>query len=108
MCPNWIPLSPRAPTYTASFRPGQCAEGVRGKARHPGSRFHQIKKLGDHIALEQKLATDQIAGAEAVRLATLALEIQNIRRDESVDVANGMVKAKTDEYNAERGNAAPT
>jgi len=64
-----------------------------------------LKKLREHTVLEVKLAQVQRDGAEAVRRATLAMEIQNIVRDAAKDSVVALVLAKQKEYGAERQNA---
>lgn len=67
-----------------------------------------VDKLNDQIELEQKLATVQRDGAEAVRLATLALRIARIEKDNSAESAKKLVQAEIAFSEAQKANLSAT
>jgi len=65
-----------------------------------------LEKLTDQIALEKKLATVQSQGEEAVRLATLAMKLQEIARHKGADAAKKLTQAEQDLFAAQRANTS--
>src|ERR1700693_4570341 len=79
--------------------------GNEFEAKHGEQTAATLDRLSDQIALENKLASVQAQGAEAVRAATLAMKIEKIKQDNSAESAEKLIQAEKDLYAAERANA---
>ena len=100
--PKWM-ADPKHKTEVAGIETRATSEFDE---KHATETARTLDKLGEQIELEQKLAKVQIEGAEAVRLATLAVRIEKIARDNDAESAKKLIQAEKDLYAAERDNAS--